>query len=308
MSYTIYSQPGCGPCISLAAMLKRRGIAHTIVNIREDPGAAERVAALGGTGTPFTVNEDTGECWSGFLPDRYTAPVPSQSPSPAAVEFSLGVTEDGTPVHWGPVTDGSLLVITREDTTALCRRLIEDAAAAQWQVRVLVSPGTAVASTAQHPSVQVAADTIAQHALLQEVRELIDSRHAQAQAAPLGGSRPGFTPTLVLVDRLEALFHRWSQGPGGYRRTADALLTLETLAEYGNTLGVHLCVSMSERSSAFMAQDSRLTTLTSLTAGLSEEWGDGTAWGDASHAVLRTPAGDQQLVMLGASHPIPAHA
>ena len=161
MSYTIYSQPGCGPCISLAAMLKRRGIAHTIVNIREDPGAAERVAALGGTGTPFTVNEDTGECWSGFLPDRYTAPVPSQSPSPAAVEFSLGVTEDGTPVHWGPVTDGSLLVITREDTTALCRRLIEDAAAAQWQVRVLVSPGTAVASTAQHPSVQVAADTIA---------------------------------------------------------------------------------------------------------------------------------------------------
>ena len=59
---------------------------------------------------------------------------------------------------------------------------------------------------------------------------------------------------------------------------------------------------------SFMAQDSRLTTLTSLTAGLSEEWGDGTAGGDASHAVLRTPAGDQQLVMLGASHPIPAHA
>ncbi|MDK7236373.1 hypothetical protein QP448_12600, partial [Staphylococcus haemolyticus] len=71
---------------------------------------------------------------------------------------------------------------------------------------------------------------------------------------------------------------------------------------------VHLCVSMSERSSAFMAQDSCLTTLTSLTAGHSEEWGEGTAWGDASHAVLRTPAGDQQLVMLGASHPIPAHA
>ena len=81
MIYTIYSQPGCGPCISLAAMLKRRGIAHTIVNIREDPGAAERVAALGGTGTPFTVNEDTGECWSGFLPDRYTCLLYT-SPSP----------------------------------------------------------------------------------------------------------------------------------------------------------------------------------------------------------------------------------
>lgn len=73
--FTIYSQPNCGPCIGLISGLKRRGIPHSVVDIRTDAAGRERMERLGGTGTPFTVNEETGMSWQGVYPDRYTTTV-----------------------------------------------------------------------------------------------------------------------------------------------------------------------------------------------------------------------------------------
>ncbi|MEO4039910.1 glutaredoxin family protein [Micrococcus luteus] len=308
MSYTIYSQPGCGPCSFLTAALKRRGIEHAVINIRENPEAAERVIQLGGTGTPFTVNEATGQTWQGVDLDRYTVTVPEQAePAPAAgpSQFTLGAEADGTPIHWSPAQDGALLVLTDADTTALTLQLIEEAAQQQWHVRVLTAAGSPLISTADRPRVHVAAADATQLALLEEIRELIETRYAHAQAAPLGSEPARYEPTMVLVDELETLRHHWAQTPGGERSAVDASLTLETLAEYGPILGIHLCVAMAHRASAFTAQDHHLVTLTPLAAGLPNEWAaESTRDHDgAGHAVLRERDGTQHLLRLNADTP-----
>lgn len=61
--FTLFTQPGCAPCKSLAARLRAKKLAHTILDIREDAAAMQRMKALGGMGTPFVVNESTGEVW-----------------------------------------------------------------------------------------------------------------------------------------------------------------------------------------------------------------------------------------------------
>ena len=301
MSYTIYSQPGCGPCSFLIAALKSRGIAHTVINIRENPEAAERVIQLGGTGTPFTVDEATGQTWQGVDLDRYTAPEPEPTPAAAPTQLPLGTDADGTPVHWTPAQDGTLLPLTDADTTALTWQLIEEAAQQRWHVRVLAGADTTLSPTAGHPRVQVAAaEPATQLALLEEIRDLLDTRYTQAQAAPLSTDRPEYEPTLVLVDQLETLRRRWAQAQDGERRAVEATLTLETLTEYGRALGIHLCVSMAHLGSAFITQARHLTTLTPLSAGLPHEWDEAATPEDASapHAVLRERDGTQHLLRL----------
>jgi len=55
---TVYSQPGCGPCIGIKLHLRKAGVAFTERNVRTDPQAAAEVAALGYTGTPVVVAGD----------------------------------------------------------------------------------------------------------------------------------------------------------------------------------------------------------------------------------------------------------
>lgn len=204
-------------------------------------------------------------------------------------------------MHWTPAQDGTLLLLTDADTTALTWQLIEEAAQQRWHVRVLAGADTTLSPTAGHPRVQVAAaEPATQLALLEEIRDLLDTRYTQAQAAPLSTDRPEYEPTLVLVDQLETLRRRWAQAQDGERRAVEATLTLETLTEYGRALGIHLCVSMAHRGSAFITQARHLTTLTPLSAGLPHEWDEAATPEDASapHAVLRERDGTQHLLRL----------
>lgn len=65
---TLYSQPGCGPCVGVEAYLDRAQIPFQIRNIREDVEAAARVAELGYMGTP--VIEHPGGHFKGYDPEK----------------------------------------------------------------------------------------------------------------------------------------------------------------------------------------------------------------------------------------------
>lgn len=65
---TLYSQPGCGPCVGVEKYLERSHIPFQIRNIREDEEANARVAELGYIGTP--VIEHPGGHFQGFNPEK----------------------------------------------------------------------------------------------------------------------------------------------------------------------------------------------------------------------------------------------
>lgn len=50
--YTLYTQPGCGPCIAVKRQLTTRNIPFELKDIRQDANALARVKELGYTGTP----------------------------------------------------------------------------------------------------------------------------------------------------------------------------------------------------------------------------------------------------------------
>lgn len=54
----VYTQPGCGPCVTVKMHLKRAGIAFTEHDITADPDAADTVRELGYQGTPVVVAGD----------------------------------------------------------------------------------------------------------------------------------------------------------------------------------------------------------------------------------------------------------
>jgi mycoredoxin len=57
---TMYSTPWCGYCHRLKGQLDREGIAYTVIDIAEDPDAAEVVMAVnnGAQTVPTVVFED----------------------------------------------------------------------------------------------------------------------------------------------------------------------------------------------------------------------------------------------------------
>lgn len=65
---TLYTQPGCGPCVAVERALKSAGIAFEIRNIRTDEAAYDRMVELGYTGTP--VVEHPGGHFKGFEVDK----------------------------------------------------------------------------------------------------------------------------------------------------------------------------------------------------------------------------------------------
>lgn len=72
MTVTLYSQPGCGPCVATKRALEKRGITPDVVNIRDDQGAADRLKELGYQGTPVVeVTTEAGSYhWGGFQLDK----------------------------------------------------------------------------------------------------------------------------------------------------------------------------------------------------------------------------------------------
>jgi glutaredoxin-like protein NrdH len=70
---TVYSQPGCQPCIGVKRWLDRRGIAYRWVDVTTSPADAQAIRALGYTGTPVTIvsngDPETDIHWQGFNPD-----------------------------------------------------------------------------------------------------------------------------------------------------------------------------------------------------------------------------------------------
>lgn len=55
---TVYSQPGCGPCIAVTRHLRKAGVGFEVRDVRQDESAAQEVAALGYQGTPVVVAGD----------------------------------------------------------------------------------------------------------------------------------------------------------------------------------------------------------------------------------------------------------
>lgn len=55
---TVYSQPGCGPCIAVKKHLASAGVGFEVRDVRQDEAAAAEVAALGYQGTPVVVAGD----------------------------------------------------------------------------------------------------------------------------------------------------------------------------------------------------------------------------------------------------------
>jgi glutaredoxin len=53
--YIVYWQPGCTSCLAAKEFLRRHGIEFDSVNVREDPRAAERLAALGARSVPVVA-------------------------------------------------------------------------------------------------------------------------------------------------------------------------------------------------------------------------------------------------------------
>lgn len=71
MNVTVYSQPNCQPCKATIRTLTALGVEHEVVNIQDDPEAAEFVRGLGHQQTPVVVVDDEYmESWSGHRPEQ----------------------------------------------------------------------------------------------------------------------------------------------------------------------------------------------------------------------------------------------
>ena len=65
----VFSQPGCGPCVSVISALRRAGMEPGVLDISVDHEARGKIADLGYTGTPVIyVSPD--DHWQGMRPDR----------------------------------------------------------------------------------------------------------------------------------------------------------------------------------------------------------------------------------------------
>ena len=93
--YTIYTSPGCGPCMTVKAHLRAHKIPHTLVDVSQNPAAVEKLRKMGYSSAPVTVDEATGEHWHGYLPDRYA------SPAPEAGKPASGASAENAPLS-GP--------------------------------------------------------------------------------------------------------------------------------------------------------------------------------------------------------------
>nr|WP_173233032.1 glutaredoxin domain-containing protein [Micrococcus sp. MG-2010-D12]AKF15814.1 glutaredoxin/FtsK/SpoIIIE family [Micrococcus sp. MG-2010-D12] len=141
--YTIYTSPGCGPCMAVKAHLRAHKIPHTLVDVSQDPAAVEKLRKMGYFRAPVTVDEATGEHWHGYLPDRYASPAPEAAPAAdMQATIDLGPVEAGEHVLWDP-HQGHLLIIGDRDSgkSVIQRGIMETAVSVGWQAWGLGLPG-----------------------------------------------------------------------------------------------------------------------------------------------------------------------
>ncbi|MFM9378598.1 glutaredoxin family protein [Gordonia sp. VNK21] len=65
---TVYTQPGCGPCLATKRALDKSNLNYTVVDISQDDEARDYIRSLGYQQAPVVVVGD--EHWSGFRPER----------------------------------------------------------------------------------------------------------------------------------------------------------------------------------------------------------------------------------------------
>jgi glutaredoxin-like protein NrdH len=68
---TVYSKPVCQSCRATYRYLDKAGLEYTVVDITEDPEAAEYVASLGHQSAPVVVADE--DHWSGFRLEKINA-------------------------------------------------------------------------------------------------------------------------------------------------------------------------------------------------------------------------------------------
>lgn len=69
---TVYSQPGCRPCIFTKRALESAGVPYVEVDITESEEALKTVSELGYKQSPVVVTPE-GDHWSGLRPDKISA-------------------------------------------------------------------------------------------------------------------------------------------------------------------------------------------------------------------------------------------
>ena len=57
--YTIYTSPGCGPCMTVKAHLRAHKIPHTLVDVSQDPAAVEKLRKMGYSLSLIHISEPT---------------------------------------------------------------------------------------------------------------------------------------------------------------------------------------------------------------------------------------------------------
>lgn len=65
---TLYSQPGCGPCVGVKSYLTRAEIPFEVRDVTQDEDALARLYELGYTGTP--VIEHSEGHFKGYDPEK----------------------------------------------------------------------------------------------------------------------------------------------------------------------------------------------------------------------------------------------
>lgn len=75
MTVTLFTQPGCGPCMATKRHLDKLGIEHTVVDIRVDTAAGALLTNRGFTGTPVVIAQtpDGERSWQGYKSENIAA-------------------------------------------------------------------------------------------------------------------------------------------------------------------------------------------------------------------------------------------
>ena len=130
--FTMYSTPWCGYCHRLKSQLDREGIEYDVVDIEQDPAAAELVMSVNGGDMRRVTNGISGYCaepdWSRANPNKIAfTMLEGRRYQIAVLDLPSGKSDkvsnasfDGVEPSWLP--DGRHLIYTARDqrTSYLC--------------------------------------------------------------------------------------------------------------------------------------------------------------------------------------------
>lgn len=217
--YTIYTSPGCGPCMAVKAHLRAHKIPHTLVDVSQDPAAVEKLRKMGYSSAPTADMQAT---------------------------IDLGPVEAGEHVLWDP-HQGHLLIIGDRDSgkSVIQRGIMETAVSVGWQAWGLGLPGE-LDKVEDHRYAQVVtADVSDQLERIRAASELMRERYHLVEVASLAKERPEpFQPIVLVLDDYAHLRQRWADlAPAGEHEADVAENLLLGIHRLGRSVGIHLSVS-----------------------------------------------------------------